>query len=81
MIFMPMEYLNGGVYKTRYRPTQLYPKQQHLVIPGTKGVRIVIRLTWLYADPRFLVGFVLLDLLFYMYVLKIVVCSSSIYGF
>jgi hypothetical protein len=30
MIFMPMEYLNGGVYKTQHRRTQLYPKQQHV---------------------------------------------------
>ena len=30
VIFMPMGYLNGGVYKSRHRGTQLYPKQQHV---------------------------------------------------
>ena len=50
--FHEMEYLNGGVYKTPVAPlySTLPSAATHEVISGTKAVRIVTRLIWLYVE-------------------------------
>jgi hypothetical protein len=52
MIFIPMEYLNGGLYKTPAAPPYLTLLQATTreVTSGTKAVRIVTRLTRLYTE-------------------------------
>jgi len=52
MIFMTMEYLNGGVYKTPVAsPYSTLPSAAtREVTSGTKAVRIVTGLTWLYTE-------------------------------
>jgi hypothetical protein len=52
MIFMTMEYLNGGVFKTPVAPpySTLPSAATREVNSGTKAIRIVTRLTWLYME-------------------------------
>ena len=54
MIFMAMEHLNEGVYKTQAASrTELYLQATaHDVTSSTKAVRIVSRLTWLYPEKN-----------------------------
>jgi len=52
MIFMTMKYLNGGIYKTPVAPpySSLPSAATREVTSGTKVVRIVTGLIWLYTE-------------------------------
>ena len=79
MNFMTMKHLNGGVYKTLVAPPySSLPSAAREITSGTKAVRIVTRLIWLYTEKTTQVYNVCLIHCLYIYLTMKYVQSMAI---